>query len=65
MKLNEALVVSEVNGYLDLGANTFTLNTFNHANATITIGSAIMGAGAIIKTGGGGARFNGANSYGS
>ena len=57
------LVVNQAVGNLSLGANTLTLNTFNHANSTITIGSAVSGTGSIIKTGGGTAILSGNNTY--
>ncbi|MEP2777514.1 MAG: autotransporter-associated beta strand repeat-containing protein [Luteolibacter sp.] len=48
---------------LQLFANTLTLDTFDHADSTITIGSVISGSGGIIKTGGGTAILSGANTY--
>ena len=59
-----ALVVNQAIGNLALGANTLTLDTFNHADATIRIGSAISGSGgSIVKSGGGTAILSGTNTY--
>ena len=57
------LVVTQAVGNLALGSNNLTLDTFNNANSTITIGSAISGTGSITKTGGGTAYLTGTNTY--